>query len=412
MYIYNDVNYNYDEKCKNEIKRLIQKNANYRYYSFLFIFLFGSICLLANVDRTKLLTRTRELGRSIRFIKKCFNDELLNNNSKILTANIKISTIIPVYNCQKTIKAAVRSIQNQNMSDIEIILVNDNSNKETSLIIQQLAEEDQRIKILTNKKNMATLYSRNIGIINSRGKYIMNLDNDDLFMNYDIFDKTYEEAEKENFDIIGFNAIDCKNYKPLITQMNDASLHNHKDGLILYQPELTYFPISLNNEFNPNDLHVWGRLAKADVYKEAINNFGKNAIGEIRNISFVTWNEDCAMSMILFKYAKSYKFIQKYGIFHYKGKATSSNTSKKDLKRYGELFFLDTIFDFSLDDYKGKKYSVEMVKKKIFPYVNDIINSKKNKKYLQAILEKMLNCMYINLEDKKKIKTYLVKLNS
>ena len=60
------------------------------------------------------------------------------------------------------------------MSDIEIILVNDNSNDNTSLIIQKLAEDEQRIIILNNKKNMATLYSRNIGILNSKGKYIMN----------------------------------------------------------------------------------------------------------------------------------------------------------------------------------------------------------------------------------------------
>ena len=93
-----------------------------------------------------------------------------------------------------------------------VILVNDNSNDIISLIIQKLAEEEQRIKILNNKKNMATLYSRNIGILNSKWKYIMNLDNDDLFMDFDVFDKINKEAEKGNYDIIGFNAIDWRNY--------------------------------------------------------------------------------------------------------------------------------------------------------------------------------------------------------
>ena len=378
--------------------------------------MFGSICLLANVDRTKLITRTRILSISLKFIKECFNGDLLNNNSKILSSNIIISVIIPVYNCKRTIKAAVRSIQNQNMSDIEkpymnIILVNDNSNDNTSLIIQKLAEEDQRIKILNNKKNMATLYSRNIGILNSKGKYVMNLDNDDLFMNSYVFDEIYREAEKGNYDIIGFNAIECKNYNPLITQMNDALCHNHKDGLTLNQPELTYLSISVDNKFNPNDLYVWGRLVKANLYKEAINNFGKNAIGEMRNSCFVTWNEDSAMSMALFRYAKSYKYIKKYGIFHYIGLTTSSNTSKNELKRYGELFFLDIIFDFSDNDFKGKKYSVEMAKEKIFKNINNF-KSEKNKRYLQAILQKMLNCQYISFKDKKEIKKNLENLNA
>ena len=294
------------------------------------------------------------------------------------------------------------------MSDIEIILVNDNSNDNTSLIIQKLAEEDQRIKILNNKKNMATLYSRNIGILNSKGKYIMNLDNDDLFMDFDVFDKIYEEAEKGNYDIIGFNAIDCRNYNPLITQMNDALLHDHKEGLTLYQPELTYFPISRDTKFKPNDLHVWGRLTKENVYKKAINNFGKNAIGEIRNLCFVTWNEDSAMSMALFKYAESYKFIKKYGIFHYKGKSTSSKTSSFDLRKYGELFFIDIVFDFSHNNFRGKKYSVEIVHKLIFPHINSL--SENNKQYLKAILYKMLDCQYISHEDKKEIKSNFEKI--
>jgi glycosyltransferase involved in cell wall biosynthesis len=294
------------------------------------------------------------------------------------------------------------------MSDIEIILVNDNSNDNTSLIIQKLAEEDQRIKIINNKKNMATLYSRNIGILNSKGKYIMNLDNDDLFMDFDVFDKIYEVAEKGNYDIIGFNAIDCKNYNPLITQMKDALLHDHNEGLTLYQPELTYFSISRDNKFNPNDLHVWGRLTKENIYKKAINNFGKNAIGEIRNLCFVTWNEDSAMSMALFKYAESYKFIQKYGIFHYKGKSTSSKTSSDDLRKYGELFFIDAVFDFSHNNFRGKKYSVEIIHKLIFPHINSL--SEKNKKYLKAIIYKMLDCPYISFEDKKEIKSNLERI--
>ena len=43
-----------------------------------------------------------------------------------------------------------------------------------------------------------------------------------------MFDKIYKEAEKGNYDIIGFNAIDCRNYNPIITQMNGSLLHDHK----------------------------------------------------------------------------------------------------------------------------------------------------------------------------------------
>ena len=122
----------------------------------------------------------------------------------------------------------------------------------------------------------------------------------------------------------------------------------------------------------------------------------------------MTGNEDSAISIALFKYAESYKFIQKYGIFHFKGKSISSKTSSFDLRKYGELYFIDTIFDFSHNNFRGKKYSVEMVHKLIFPHINSF--SDKNKQYLKAILYKMLDCQYISHEDKKEIKSNFEKI--
>ena len=258
---------------------------------------------------------------------------------------------------------------------------------------------------------MATLYSRNIGILFSKGHYILNLDNDDLFLNVDLFDVLYKEAEIGNFDLIGFSAVESDSYDSSIQKMKNSKLHDHKDGLTVYQPELTYFAISKNNKFNINDVHVWGRLTKADIYKNSINKLGKNEIGELRNSCFITWNEDDAMSMVIFRYARSYKFIRKYGIFHYLSKNTSSFTSRDDLKRYGDLFFIDVVFDFSLNNFEGKKYPVKMLQKMIFKKDQKLYN-KKNIEFLKAILKKMLDCQYISSEDKKKIKKYIDIVNS
>ena len=101
----------------------------------------------------------------------------------------------------------VRSIQNQDMEDIEIILVNDNSKDNSSQIIQKLMEDDSRIRIINNENNKGTLYSRNIGILSANGKYLMNLDNDDLFMDQTVFDITYNESEKEILILLNFMVI-------------------------------------------------------------------------------------------------------------------------------------------------------------------------------------------------------------
>ena len=377
---------------------------------FLLLIIFNLIFLI-NIDSEVCIKRKSALSKGKKYIQQCFDDILLNNNTKAITLASKISIVIPVYNCQNTIKAVVRSIQNQNMSDLEIILVNDYSKDNTSKIIQELELEDKRIKIINNENRMATLYSRNIGILFSKGKYILNLDNDDLFMNDDLFDTIYNEAEINNFDLVGFSAVEGNSYNFSINKIAESIFHDHKDGLTVYQPELTYFAISQNNKYNLNDVHIWGRLTRTDLYKNTINNLGKNAIGEIRNSCFVTWDEDDAMSMALYRYAKSYKFIKKYGIFHYLSDITSSITSKDDLKRYGELFFLDIVFDYSPDDFKGKKYSVVMLQEMIIKKIHNFYNDK-NVKFLKAILRKMLDSQYISFADKENIMKCFNKINS
>ena len=359
-----------------QIEKLKEKNINYRVIIFIILIILWNVCFYTNVDKTKNMSRTTALRRGKDFMDKCFNGILMNNNTLYSASKPKISAVIPIYNCEKTIKAAVRSIQNQNMADIEIILVNDRSTDSSLQIIQELSEEDPRIKIL---------------------------DNDDLFIDVDVFDAVYEEAEKGDYDIVGFGAVDGPTYDPLLPQMVDDFFHHHKDGLIIHQPELTYFPISKNKKFRANDYHVWGRLVKTDLYQNAVKNFGFNAIGEERISCFLTWAEDSAMSVTLFSLAKSYKFIQKYGIFHYLARTTASITTKKDICFYGELFLFDVIFDFTENNIKGKKFAFEKAK----DLKTDSLYSLKDKRnydFLKAILKKMLNCKYISNKDKNQLK--------
>ena len=62
------------------------------------------------------------------------------------------------------------------MDDIEIIIQNDNSNEKTLNILDNLKNEDSRIEIYNNKKNMNLFYTRSIGVLKARGKYVVTLD--------------------------------------------------------------------------------------------------------------------------------------------------------------------------------------------------------------------------------------------
>ena len=72
-----------------------------------------------------------------------------------------------------------------------IIIVNDYSSDNTSIIIEQIKKEDKRIRLINNKKNLGTLYTRCIGTSAAKGKYIFPLDGDDIFLDKDIIRNIY-----------------------------------------------------------------------------------------------------------------------------------------------------------------------------------------------------------------------------
>lgn len=91
-----------------------------------------------------------------------------------------VSVIIPCYNAEKFVEAAVRSIMLQSYSNLEIIVINDCSTDSTFNILKKLSAEDSRIKLLMNEKNFGLVSTLNKGISVSNGKYIARMDADDI----------------------------------------------------------------------------------------------------------------------------------------------------------------------------------------------------------------------------------------
>ncbi len=112
---------------------------------------------------------------------------------------VKISIIIPVYNCEKYLSECLKSLITQTLEDIEIICINDGSSDNSSDILNKFSQQDSRIKII-NQANQGVSAARNVGISSSAGEYIMFLDGDD-FYSKDACQKAYETIKKTNSDI-------------------------------------------------------------------------------------------------------------------------------------------------------------------------------------------------------------------
>ena len=90
----------------------------------------------------------------------------------------KISAILPVYNVEQYIKDCLDSIINQTMDDIEIICVNDGSLDNSLQVLEEYAQKDARIKIIS-QENQGQGIARNNGLKIANGEYITFIDPDD-----------------------------------------------------------------------------------------------------------------------------------------------------------------------------------------------------------------------------------------
>ncbi|GIQ58566.1 glycosyl transferase [Flavobacterium collinsii] len=89
-----------------------------------------------------------------------------------------VSIIVPAYNQDQYLEEALQSVLNQSYQNWECIIVNDGSSDTTEEIAKQWVVKDNRFNYYY-KKNGGVSSARNLGILNSSGKYILPLDADD-----------------------------------------------------------------------------------------------------------------------------------------------------------------------------------------------------------------------------------------
>lgn len=394
----------YKYLVKNEIlktfilKFQIKKN-NLKFKIFIIISLFLIIIIFSKKISKYINSREFALYKGRKYLNICLKGLLINHNQfkfKLIN-HYKISIIIPMHNSHKTIKFALRSIQNQNMIEIEIIVINDFSLDNSVSIIKQIIEKDKRIKLINNNKNKGILYSRCIGVLSSKGKYILNLDQDDMFFDNNLFNILYKKAEIGNYDIVSFMEVQGNNYYINYKDMKDGICTYHPDSLIIKQPHLSIYPFFKNEKFFLNDIQIWGKLFKSNIYKNAINLMGKERYNVFNII-----NEDQVALFAICSISKIYIFIRKYGLFHLVNNLTTSHKVSKRHKFEMKLFFSNLIFDLSKNEYK--KYAVIIILLGKQLYLSHLLKIKNLKKYLIKILKKFINCKYIDNKYKEKIK--------
>ena len=326
------------------------------------------------------------------FIANCSTGILLDKNNLKLSNEPKISVTMPIYNGGKYLYYSLRSIQNQKMKNIEIILIDDYSTDNSVSIIEQYMKEDPRIKLIKNKSNRKILYTKSIGALNAKGKYIFQFDQDDILIRDDVFDLIYYEAENKDLDLVQFRDI-IKNelYFNKRERVNCKFKHMlpPKETHTKTQPELkdTLFT-------HENNYILWGSLIKNDLYKKAIYMMWPIIINY--KLSFF---EDHTITVLIVIFAKRYKYLNNFCLIHFVHKNSVSNDFPSNKEFYlSLLFFTNNFFDYYL------KYNPEDIKIIVNLFISLDFFSIKAYKTLPnlffLVFKKIFSNNYLSYDDK------------
>ena len=130
------------------------------------------------------------------------DDEHTLNLVKDLFSNPKISVIVPVYNASKFLHESISSVLNQSIKEIELICVNDGSEDNSLEILEELYQNDSRIRII-NQENAGCGAARNRALEEVCGDYIYFFDPDD-YISENAFKEMYDNILSNDSDFVIF----------------------------------------------------------------------------------------------------------------------------------------------------------------------------------------------------------------
>lgn len=168
-----------------------------------------------------------------------------------------ISVIVPIYNVEQYLQRCVDSIIKQTYTNLEIILVDDESPDHCGEICDYYAHKDGRIKVI-HQKNKGLSGARNAGIEIAKGRYIAFVDSDD-YIEPNMYEVLYNDIKKYN---AGLSI--CNRYYEFedgrrverYRQNGETNVYSGKEAII-----------EMNN-YSSFDMSAWDKLYKRELFEK------------------------------------------------------------------------------------------------------------------------------------------------
>lgn len=227
----------------------------------------------------------------------------------------KISIIVPVYNVEKYLYKCIDSILCQTFTDFELLLIDDGSSDRSGIICDEYAAKDKRVNSF-HKANSGISFTRNYGIEQAKGEWIIFCDSDD-WVDIDWLEQYYDALD-EDVDLVFQGYVHENN--------NDQTVHTWKNC----------------SEQNVSDV-IYG-LEQRDLFGWTwIKIFKKNIITQnaIRFNTTIPKNEDLVFTLEYCLHVHKIKILST-ATYHYRNTPFSTISrllSYKEAIRKNELIF-------------------------------------------------------------------------
>ena len=181
-------------------------------------------------------------------------DKLIEPTEK---RDYKFSVIIPNYNNEKWLEKCLNSVLNQTYKNYEIIFIDDMSDDNSYNIAKEMLKAPHKVlKVPYKKYNGGT---RNIGILEATGDYIVCIDSDDWLKSENTLQNINDNLDDEDIMFLGFDL--------------------HKDnveGLFPFRPNYN----SMYQAFTNDVCAIWTKVVKAELLKDTL--FPESTLAEDR----------------------------------------------------------------------------------------------------------------------------------
>lgn len=273
---------------------------------------------------------------------------------------MKVSVIVAVYNEEKYLKRCLDSLISQTLKDIEIIIVDDGSTDNTSLICDEYADMYGFIRVL-HQKNSGQGIARNNGIQIATGDYIGFVDGDD-WVREEMFEKLYDSVKRNASDIAVCDVYKIFDYEG--REENVVSLQDNKETV-----DIAYYLA-----FGESNAYSWNKLYRRSLWDKF--KFEKMVY------------EDLAIIPLVLASANKISYVSE-SLYYYFKHSNSTTTSYQNPRLFDIFKAYDNLIKESRKKYKefiiynvAKRILINLQTKGFSYYRNEFIELINNNAYL------------------------------